>query len=353
MTLVGPLRCRLVRPAAALRVAAPMPESLLEAAAAAEARSVAPGAYTAPQPGFFVYQQRHGSHVHTGVVCEVLADAFLDGRVRGHESVQPDRVDALVDYLAAAPARSELVALLHRSGPVVTHAVTGACKGEPAVRFTGADGVEQTVWRVSEESAALLTRELGEGVHYVADGHHRVAAWLRAWQQEGSPSGTGLMCVVYPPGGLHLSAFHRRISGPVDAENLVAFLRKEFDVTAVADPLEASGSFRVYAGGRWFSAAYRGVRPAGAGSLDVALLHDRVLVPVLGVGEQALSRIEIASAKSSLTELTELCDQDGGALFALHPPALAELTDLADRGQTLPPKTTYFAPKPYAGIFLR
>jgi uncharacterized protein (DUF1015 family) len=289
-----------------------------------------------------------------GVVCEVSAEAFVDGQVRGHESVQPDRLEALFRHYQTAPARTEPVALVHDAGPVVAGAVADAARRRPIVRFTGPDGFEHTVWRVPDGTAtARLADELSGSVHYIADGHHRVAASLREWQAAGRPAETGLLCVIYPFGGLHLSAFNRRVAGPVDIAGLLGFLSGEFDVREVADPAAATGCFGLYAGGRWFAAAFEGGRSDGAGGLDVTILHEHVLGPALDIAATGDPRLEINATTASLHDLTKRCDEDGGVLFTLRPPALAELTGLADRGEVLPPKTTYFAPKPYAGIFLR
>ena len=114
-----------------------------------------------------------------------------------------------------------------------------------------------------------------------------------------------------------------------------------------------SGSFGVYVEGSWFDVTVEGERREGSAGLDVAILHDRVLEPGFGTWAGTASKLEIASARTTLTELTERCDDDGGALFTLAPPALDVITRLADRGEMMPAKTTYFDPKPYSGIFLR
>jgi uncharacterized protein (DUF1015 family) len=158
---------------------------------------------------------------------------------------------------------------------------------------------------------------------------------------------------MYPFDGLRLLAFHRRVSGPVDAGELFALLAGDFDFNDIADPDEATGCFALYIGGRWHDASYTGTRRPGAAGLDIAILNEQVLEPLLGLDELATSRVEITSALSALVELTKACDEDGGALFALRPPALEQLTEVADRGEVMPPKTTYFDPKPYAGIFVR
>jgi uncharacterized protein (DUF1015 family) len=360
LSVVRPFRARIVRQECAAQTVSPMFDALqpAERALALDARrgrpcGIDPDAYDESATALFVYRLRRGDAEHVGVVGEVSAEAFVDGRVRGHEAVQPDRVEALVHRFAGAPARSELVALLHRAGPGVAVAVAETLRGQPVIRFLGADGLEQTVWRVPGSVSRALSQELSEAVHYIADGHHRVAASLREWQLAGRPSDAGVLCVIYPLEGLRLLAFHRRVVGPMPASSLLGFLSDEFDVRDIAHPDDATGCFGVYVEGRWFDASYNGVRSPGAAGLDIAVLNDQVLEPLLGVGAQAASRLEIASALTSLTELTQRCDQDGGALFALRPPTLDRLMDVADRGEVMPPKTTYFDPKPYAGIFLR
>lgn len=360
MSVVRPFRARIVRQECAVQNVSPMLDALQpsEHALALEARrgpprGIDPDAYDESAMALFVYRLRRGDDEHVGVVGEVRAEAFVDGQVRGHEAVQPDRVDALVNRFAGAPTRSELVALLHRAGPGVAAAVAETRRSHPVIRFIGADGLEQTVWRVPGSVSRVLSKELSEAVHYIADGHHRVAASLREWQLAGRPSGAGVLCVLYPLEGLRLSAFHRRVAGPMHASDLLGFLSNAFDVRGIADPEDATGCFGLYVDGRWFDASYNGVRPPGAAGLDIAVLNDEVLEPLLGVGVRAASRLEIVPALASLTELAQRCDQDGGALFALRPPTLDQLMDVADRGEVMPPKTTYFDPKPYAGIFLR
>jgi uncharacterized protein (DUF1015 family) len=352
---VRPLRCRVVRQECAARVVRPLLDPL---AATGAQRPAAPGsdpdAYAEEPTALYVYRLRDGVDEHVGVVCDVRAEAFVSGQVRGHESVQPDRLEALVRHYATAPARSEPVALLHAAGPVAAGTVAETLRSRPLVRFAGPDGFEHTVWRVPDGPAtSALADELSRSVHYIADGHHRVAASLREWRAAGRPPHTGLLCVIYPFDGLHLSAFHRRVAGPVDPDGLLGHLAGEFDVRPVSDPADATGCFGLYVGGRWFAAGFTGDRPVGAGGLDVTILHEHVLGPVLGITGPREPRLEITSAQESLLDLVKRCNEDGGALFTLRPPALSALTDLADRGEVLPPKTTYFAPKPYAGIFLR
>ncbi|MEP6815082.1 MAG: DUF1015 family protein [Marmoricola sp.] len=353
MNVVRPFRSRLVRQDRAPGVVTPMVDSL-EATPGDSDRvqqSIDLDAYDDATDSVYVYRQQRGTEVHVGVVCDVHHKAFDNGQVRGHESVRSDRVQALMRHFATVPARPELVALLHRAGPVFTKTVTDAFGKPASLRFGGPDGLEQTVWRVEAgPTTSALSEELSGTVHYIADGHHRVAANLALWRSTGGPNDTGLPCVVYPMDGLRLSAFHRRVTGPVDTDRLLALLAVDFDVRECSGQVTVSEGLGVYTARRWFRATFGGVRREGAAGLDVALLHDRVLQPLVG-GPRPTGTID--PVRAPLTELMSACDGDGGALFTLSPPTLDVLVGIADRGQVMPPKTTYFEPKPYAGIFLR
>jgi uncharacterized protein (DUF1015 family) len=204
---------------------------------------------------------------------------------------------------------------------------------------------------VGDDASATLADDLGDGTHYIADGHHRVAARLRAWEDAGRPAGAGVLCMVFAMDGLVMSAFHRRILGPLDTTTLLDATSGHFAVRRVAAPEQASG-IGMYVAGRWHDLAPSGPRPEGAAGLDASLLQDRLLGPVLGISGQGDPRLETLPDHGPLERLTARCDEDTGALFALRPPSLRRLTRIADLGEQMPPKTTYFAPKPSAGIFL-
>jgi uncharacterized protein (DUF1015 family) len=134
------------------------------------------------------------------------------------------------------------------------------------------------------------------------------------------------------------------VIGPLDLAPLLDLLAPEFSVTAAATPPQQTpGSFGLYAHGSWYDVA---PHLAVDGRLDVEVLQSRVL-------DHLRQTVEIAPARTPVDELTRRCDSDEGVLFTLAPPPLEKLTSLADAGEVMPPKTTYFEPKPCAGIFRR
>lgn len=308
-----------------------------------------------PEAGCFVYRLAALSHVQTGVVAEVPVAAFASDDVRGHEDVDPARVEALRLHLEAVPARSDPVAIMHRPHPEVVRAIKGIVDEEPVVRIGSPDDVEQTVWRLAEaEGLEAITAGLAEQVLYVADGHHRVAASIEAWERASRPPDAGILCVLFPTDELQVLGFHRLVHGPIDVPALRRALDERFVLEDIERPDPAPGSIDVYLEGRWVRAVPRdSSRQSGAAGLDVARLQDAVLGPMLGVQAFGDPRLEFASDLESADELARRCDAAGGALFLLHPPSVDELMEVADRGDTVVPKSTYFHPKPRSGVFLR
>ncbi len=390
MTAVRPFPCKIVRASWAARVVSPMldaltpeqravllaanpdtylqvtrsetdfdgdvaPEDIRAADAAALQKLIEHGVYDDSDPAMYVYRLRDANNEHTGLVVEVSVRAFDNGQVRGHESVQDARVDALVRHFGVVPARSELVALLHRGGSLVDAAIATVCQTQPLLQFRGGDGVEQTVWRIDDQDlVATLSTELSSGTHYIADGHHRVAASLQEWENAGRPHGAGVLCVMYPPDQLNLTAFHRRVAGPVESSELLTSLRdRDFVVKEATLATADSGCFGLYVAGNWYAVSSNQSRPVGVAGVDVSVLHERVLDPVFGIDHVGHARLDVAPPRTPVTELAARCDVDGGALFVLRPPTIDQLVEVADRGEVMMPKTTYFQPKPQAGIFLR
>jgi uncharacterized protein (DUF1015 family) len=300
------------------------------------------------QPAVYVYRICQNGEEHTGIVADLDVSGFVDGRVLGHENTNPDKVHALAQHFEAVPTRSELVAVMHRDDDVVADVVASVTATVPILTVTDLTGVEQQVWRVNDHS--VIADRLDGVTHYVADGHHRVAATVERWNDHGSPRGGTVLSVLYAQSQTHLLAFHRLVAGPIDADQLLSDLRGIGEVTEVAGPTSGHGIFGLHVAGRWHAVTPRvETRQAGAAGLDVALLDEFVLKPLLGTwaGHERVSYV------SELADVEEVAaTHSGDALFLLTAPTHDELIDVAERGEVMPPKSTYIEPKPRAGIFL-
>jgi len=339
LSVIRPFPALVVRPEWASRLVTGLAELPEDTGTLPPVAPPDPTAYDLLPETLFVYRQDD----HVGIVCEVAMRAFVDGQVRGHEAVQQQRVESLVRHIERSDAPPALVALLHAAGPVYWRVVETVTLTEPLLDFVGPGRRRQRVWRVpagaetDELVAALSTAD-----HYIADGHHRVAAALESWRAAGESSDAGVLCVLHSMDGLRLSAFHRRVTGPVDVPQLLGLLASRFVVAPAEPVLPSAGTWGLYADGAWHTVL---IKDPG-GRLDIEVLRAEVL-DVLD------HRVEIAPAKTQVDELTRRCDLDGGVLFTLAPPPLAALTAFADKGGVMPPKATYFEPKPSAGIWRR
>jgi uncharacterized protein (DUF1015 family) len=290
------------------------------------------------------------------VIASVDIEGFTDGRVLGHEDVQPDRVAGLVRHYQQVPKRSELVALLHPGDAVITEVTARVVRQPPLLSFTDVSGVEQSVWQAPPAEAAALARQLGGQQLYVADGHHRVAAATRSWELAGRPTTGTVLCAVYPQHEIVLHAFHRLIQGPVAVPELLDGLATAFEVTSADRPVDGSevapGTVGLYAAGAWHVLRPRErPGPQGVAHLDVTMLDEQVLRPLLAV-KDGDPRLQFVPDLRDLGATMRACDADAGVLFTLAPPSIEDLVSVADRREVMSTKTTYVRPKPRTGIFL-
>jgi uncharacterized protein (DUF1015 family) len=332
------------------------PDKIATRSMAALSRLLDAGAFRSfDEPSIYAYRLRAEDHIQTGLVVEVPVAAFAAGEVRLHENVQPARVSALQRHLEAVPARSDPVALMHRPSADLTDIVSAVTDAEPVLQIEPDPDVAQSVWRITDPDViAGIGAALAAEVLYVADGHHRVGASVAAWKDHGRPDHGAILCVVFPTDQLEIRAFHRLVRGPVDARALRAGLADGFALEVLEGPAPERGAIDVYVGGEWLRALPRDPgRHEGAEAFDVASLHRDILGPLLGLADPADARIEYVSDLEPVEGLARRADADDGAAFALAPPPVVELLDVADRGEVVAPKSTYFHPKPRSGVFVR
>lgn len=344
---------RLVRPEWARRTVGSISDSQDESGINLYGVSVKDEAYSEFGPSLYVYRQSRDGASYTGIVCDVSVSAIAEHRVRGHEAVEQMRVEALIWHHAKFDGPPALVTLLHQAGPEFTRAVAAAEESEPLLDFDGANGYRQTLWRLDDSpQTRAVAREMGAQPLYIADGHHRSAAALAEWTQAGEPAEAGLLGVVHPMDGLSLSSFHRRAAGPIDAKRLLGLLARDFEVDKVdGPPTPEVGAVGVYTGSEWYLARLTSPRTPGSAGLDVAILERGVLDRLRPKRGRVLT-VHTVPAAAPLEDLVSRCDVDGGAVFTLAPPPPEALIEVADAREVMPAKSTYFEPKPAAGMFL-
>jgi len=310
----------------------------------------------------YLYRLTHKQGSQTGVVCTVPVQGFEDGRIRIHENVHDERADLLTAHLQGVGATSSPVAMAVRSSADLYNQLFDITAAAPADLEFGSTAVRHQVWTVPDDYTESLIAAFDNQVLYVTDGHHRSAAAVRARAAEPDNSAFArTLAVVFPDEQLQVQAFHRLAVDQHDRspEECLTALDDVAEVTPVFSSMQArpqkKGVAGLYLGGSWHQVALPPAVGNGAvNGLDVERLRRSVLDPVLGADELGvLGTVEYLPASLGFDEMARRCDAENRVGFALHPMTVRELMAVADENGLMPPKSSFFAPKPRSGVFLR
>jgi uncharacterized protein (DUF1015 family) len=308
------------------------------------------------EPSLYVYRLRMGDHEQTGVAAAYSLDEYASGAIRRHERTRRDKEDDRTRHMVTLGAQTGPVFLTYRGRDEIEALVDAATRGEPLYDFEAEDGVSHTVWRVGGDAARRLVSEFEQvPLLYIADGHHRAASASRA---RGELAGTGrgaadyLLAVAFPAAHLRILPYNRIVKdlGSRTPEQFLAALRKKLPVADSAPPSPARrGEVSLYLDGRWYGLDLR-----GSLELDVTLLQDRVLDPILGIRDiRADPRIDFVGGGRGTGALERAVDEgSAAAAFSLFPVSLDDLMRIADAGGIMPPKSTWFEPKLRDGLLI-
>jgi uncharacterized protein (DUF1015 family) len=320
------------------------------------------------EPSLYVYRLRMGGRDQTGVVGCCAVDEYDDDRIRKHERTRPDKEDDRTRHVVEMRCQAEPIFLAYRDRGDIDALVAAAMRADPLYDFTADDGVSHTVWRVPK-TADLVNAFSRVPLLYVADGHHRAASAsrARAHVRDGNPRHTGneeynrVLATLFPAGQLRILPYNRVVTdlGGRSPGDFLSALGARFPLSPAADPTPARrGDFRVYVadGGppRWH--AFRIEPRPGASviaSLDASLLQDEVLAPLLAIDDPRTStRVEFVGGIRGTAELEKRVREGrAAAAFSLFPTSMEELMAVADAGEIMPPKSTWFEPKLRSGLF--
>ena len=324
------------------------------------------------EPGMFVYRLVRNGRRQLGLVCTVDAAEYRDGRIRRHEKTRPDKEDDRTRHLEVSSVHAEGIFLAFRedgeAAARIRSELLAATSDRPLVHFV-ADDVTHTLWKVRDPQELVdAFAELPE--LYIADGHHRSAAGERAASRRAAQATrhTGheeynrILAAIFPADDLEILPYNRVVTdlGGLDEDAFLDRLREVGDLTSLSDSTspvpKEKGEVHLRLGDRW----HRLVFPPDSiphgdpiASLDVALLQDRVLSPILGIGDPRTDRrIDFVGGARGTDELEDRVGSGGAAIaFSLHATSMEELLRVADAGEIMPPKSTWFEPKLRSGLF--
>ena len=313
------------------------------------------------EPAVYVYQLQMGEHVQTGIAATFAVDEYDNGTIKKHEKTRKAKEDDRTNHIITTKAQTGPVFLTYRAVPEIDALVENICKGEPLYSFTAEDGIRHTAWRVTD--CAALTKAFAEKVpcQYIADGHHRAASASRtraklrgeakAWS--GQESANFFLAVTFPDNQLKIMAYNRVVAdlkGRSEADMLAA-VKAVVPVAenAAAEPAK-DGHVSMYLGKKWYDLDLNDLKAkvsSPAERLDAAVLQDNILAPILGIGDPRTDeRIDFVGGIRGTGELVNRVDSGKMAIaFSMRPVSLGELMDIADAGEIMPPKSTWFEPK--------
>jgi uncharacterized protein (DUF1015 family) len=322
-------------------------------------------------PSYYVYRLTMETHVQTGIVAAASVAAYEADRIKKHEFTRPVKEDDRVRQIEALDAQTGPVFLVYPGDSTIDGMLAArVAAGAPEMDVTAADGVRHEVWQLADPDAvAALTSAFDRlAALYVADGHHRSAAAARVAasraaanpHHDGSEAYNYFLSVIFPHDQMQILDYNRvvrELPPGVDPGAFLVQLENAFSVELADQPVKPAraGEFGMYLAGRWYRLAIDPVRiPRNdpVASLDVSLLQDNLIEPLLGISDPRRDdRIDFVGGIRGLGELSHRVDGgDWAVAFALFPTAMDALMAVADAGEVMPPKSTWFEPKLADGL---
>ena len=314
------------------------------------------------QAHYYLYRQIMGEHRQLGLVAVTSCAEYDANTIRKHEFTRPEKEDDRVAHLELLDAQTGPVFLTYPADAALDGLFGRITGGEPDTDFTALDGVRHTSWTVASKEDTEFIESRFDSIPnlYIADGHHRSAAASRVAKRRDGGGGSGLfLSVLIPHDQVQILAYNRAVRdlNGHSADEFLAALGQAFDIED-SGQAKPGGKHEIclYLGGRW-----RTLRPK-AGSidpddpikqLDVSILQDQALAPLLGIDDPRTSkRIAFVGGIRGTGELEKLVDSGVFACaFSLSPTSIGDLMRIADGGGIMPPKSTWFEPKLRDGMF--
>lgn len=320
---------------------------------------------------YYVYELIMDGRAQTGIVACSSIDDYCNNVIKKHEKTREDKELDRINHVDTCSAQTGPIFLAYRSNAIINDVVYRTKKETPLYAFTAEDGVTHNVWKIDkkEEVEAIYQAFLNINEIYIADGHHRAASAVKVGlkRRNEQPYFTGteefntFLSVLFPDNELAILPYNRAVKdlNGYTKEGFLKEISKHFTVTCVGStpysPVK-KGTFGMYLEGQWYELVAKEelmqINDA-VKSLDVALLQDYLLEPVLGIGDPRTDkRVDFIGGIRGLKELEKRVSTDMKVAFSMYPTSIGELFAVADADLLMPPKSTWFEPKLRSGLFI-
>lgn len=320
---------------------------------------------------YYIYQLVMDGRPQTGLVACSSVDDYMNHVIKKHENTREDKEIDRITHVDTCSAQTGPIFLAYRSDKGIHDIVASYVENEmPIYDFTAVDGIAHRVWKIAKKEDVDAIYQAFQNIQqiYIADGHHRAASAVKVGlkRRQENPGYTGeeefnyFLSVLFPHDELRILDYNRTVKD-LNGRSLTQFLEeigKNFIVEKAEGQVrpEKKGTFGMYTEGQWYHLTAKPELFEGkdaVGNLDVSVLQDYLLGPVLGIGDPRTDqRIDFIGGIRGLSELEKRADSDMKISFSMYPTSITELFDVADQELLMPPKSTWFEPKLRSGLFI-
>jgi uncharacterized protein (DUF1015 family) len=313
-------------------------------------------------PSIYFYRLRMGGHEQTGVAGCFSLDEYDRDLIKKHERTRPDKEDDRTRHIIELRAQTGVVFLTYKASDDIDRFCRIVTADEPIYDFRADDGIHHTIWKVpARETKAIVDAFTTVPALYIADGHHRAASAARARAELAvrgdAPEAASFIAVAFPDNQMQILAYNRIVKDLAGqtAQQFLDTLRRRVPVKPGSPTPAGKGEVSMFLDGGWYALDLSQAPPADgsrASALDVALLQQHVLEPLLQIGDvRTDKRIDFVGGARGTAAL-EAAVKDGRAAvaFSMHPVTIDDLMSISDEGGIMPPKSTWFEPKLRDGL---
>lgn len=318
---------------------------------------------------YYIYALTMDKRTQTGIVACASIDDYLNNVIKKHENTRADKEVDRITHVDTLSAQTGPIFLAYRADSVINDAVKKTKENKALYDFISPDGIRHQVWKMTDITLVENVRKAFEGIDsvYIADGHHRAASAVKVGlkRRQENPGYTGneefnyFLSVLFPDEELMILPYNRVVKdlNGYTQEEFLNEIKEKFDIAESGKQVspDKKGTFGMYLGGKWYKlTAHKDIMSDDpVDGLDVAVLQDNLLAPVLGIGDPKTDkRIDFVGGIRGLSELEKRCREDCVVAFSMYATSIAELFAVADAGKLMPPKSTWFEPKLRSGLFI-
>ena len=322
------------------------------------------------EPCYFVYELTMDGRKQTGLVACASIDDYANNVIKKHENTRADKEVDRIKHVSTCNAQTGPIFLAYRANDMITGVINEAKKSECYCDFVADDGVRHAAWKISDEKSVDIIRKAFEQTDsiYIADGHHRAASAVKVGfnrreensKFDGTEEFNYFLSVLFPDEELMIMPYNRVVKdlNGLTKEEFVEKLEQLFIVEKLGNnpySPDEKGVIGMYLDNEWYrlKANSELMSSDPVRGLDVSILQDNVLNPILGIEDPRVDkRIDFIGGIRGLDELERRCATDMMVAFSMYPTSINELFAVSDAGRLMPPKSTWFEPKLRSGLFI-